>query len=458
MMKNSMFNICIPFDDKYIVYNTFSTSLVELDVFLYRDIFINNKYEEYEETKQLLDMGFLVLDECDELSLLQNARETVIDTAGDKISNIIIAPTLECNAHCYYCFENGFRNGTMTEDIAKKLADYLEAHWNGELLGITWFGGEPLLAVNIIDLICGELKKRKIKFTSKITTNGSLLNKNIAEKAIKLWNVEKVQITIDAIGEEYNRIKNYDKTIVSPFHTVIRNIENALEVGLRVKIRINFDPEKQNIALDIMNYLVRRFRNEVNLKFYFAPIDANNEIVKNIADDFQEYEEHPYISLIKFGRENQLYRGFPDMEDIEENDSLDPVGLLKKLKIYPSPINCYATCPNVYSIAPNGDIYKCHRVLGRKEFASGNICNGIEKNEAYEFFCNTEVSYEECNNCAVIPICQGGCKINARLYGNKEACAPCKAIINDLILLYKEDLCAFQERGGDEDESDQDSF
>lgn len=152
-------------------------------------------------------------------------------------------------------------------------------------------------------------------------------------------------------------------------------------------------------------------------------------------------DEHPYISLIKFGRKHQLYRGFPDMEDDDSKfGEYDASGLLKKLKIYPSTINCYATCPNVFSVAPNGDIYKCHRVLGRPEYASGNVSTGIEENDAYNFFCNTEHTYNECEKCAILPICQGGCKVNAKLYSGKEACAPSKAIIKDLILLYREDL------------------
>ena len=127
-------------------------------------------------------------------------------------------------------------------------------------------------------------------------------------------------------------------------------------------------------------------------------------------------------------------------DDISEEHEFDKYGLLKKLKIYPSPINCYATCPNVFSIDPEGNIYKCHRALGRKEYMSGNVRMGIENNTAYQFFCNTELTYDECKSCAILPICQGGCKINAQFYQGKEACAPSKAIIKDLILLYKEDL------------------
>ena len=236
-------------------------------------------------------------------------------------------------------------------------------------------------------------------------------------------------------------IKNYDKQYQDAFSLVMQNMQNALSMGINLKVRINFDPNKQDEALETMNYLLRRFNNANHLKIYFAPIDADDEIVKNISGDFDEYSEHPYISLIKFGRKHHLYRGFPDMEDDESTDhEYDTCGLLKKLKIYPSPINCYATCPNVFSIGPNGDIYKCHRALGRKEYASGNIKTGIEENDAYKFFCNTALTYRECAMCPILPICQGGCKINAQFYSGKEACAPSKAIIKDLILLYREDL------------------
>ena len=439
-MKKSIFNIEQPIDNGILLYNTFTTSLVELSEELYRTVFIENNLN-VTEISALYNMGFLVDDACDEIKEMENIRQQVVQNSGEKIANIIIAPTLECNAHCFYCFENGYRKGRMSIQTADALVKFLEEHWNGEKLGITWFGGEPLLASDIIDYISKKLKEHNIIYGCKITTNGSLLDRSNALKALNLWNVEKIQITIDAVGDEYNRIKNYDKKYEDAFSLVIHNIEEALKLGIKIKIRINFDPNKQEKALDIMNYLLKRFKNSDCIKIYFAPIDEDDEIVKNISNYFNEYSEHPYISLIKFGRKNNLYRGFPDMEDDNsENYEYDTHGLLKKLKMYPSTINCYAICPNVFSVDPNGDIYKCHRALGRKEHASGNIKTGIERNSAYDFFCNTKMTYDECKTCAILPICQGGCKINARFYSGKEACAPSKAIIKDLILLYREDI------------------
>lgn len=446
-MKPSKFNIVQSYNEKILLYNTFTTALVELENDIYESIFFNGKHYEG-VTEQLVEMGFLVEDTCDELLEQQMLRKAVIENSEEKFANIIIAPTLECNAHCFYCFENGHRKGKMSAETADRLVDYLEAHWNGKRLGITWFGGEPLIAADIIQQISIKLHEKKMVFVSKVITNGSLITNEIVEKMKKVWNTDKVQITIDAIGDEYNYIKKYDD-IPDAFEKVMNNLKLILEADFNVRVRINFDPVKKEKALEAMQYLNNRFEQYDNLKVYFAPIDEDEKVVKSITSTFDECSEHPYISLIKFGRQHGLYRGFPDMED-EESEEFDEYSLLKKLKIYPSPTNCYASCPNVYSIDCNGKIYKCHRTLGRAEYASGDIFEGIVKNDVYNFFCDTQVMYEECNECSILPICQGGCKINAKLYSGKEACAPSKAIIKELILLYKEDL---DMTGGENDES-----
>lgn len=443
-MKESIFNIAQKYNEGILLYNTFSTALVELENSIYSAIFLNGSYELYEESKALYEMGFLIDDDKDEIETLKKIRNEVIANSSEKIGNIIIAPTLECNAHCYYCFENGQRKGTMDYDTAESLVQFLKNRWNKKELGITWFGGEPLLAKDVISFISRRLKEEGVRFSCKITTNGSLFDEKMIMYLLNDWCVEKIQVTVDAVGDKYNKIKNYDAGFKNPFEKIMENIQKLIDNGIKVKVRINFNPEKQNEALDTMDYLTERFHNSDNIKIYFAPIDENDEIVRNIANDFDEFNEHPYISLIKFGRKNNLYRGFPDMED--DNKKINEETLLKKLKIYPSTINCYAACPNVITVGPDGGIYKCHRVLGRKEYESGNIKNGIVENDAYHFFCSTDEVYDECKDCNVLPVCQGGCKVNARLYSKKEACAPCKAIIKDLILLYKEDLDKFKEK------------
>lgn len=438
-MKPSKFNIAQPFQGNILLYNTYSTSMLELELELYNNIFVNNNNSFKYEIDRLFSMGFLIDDSLDELVEQKQLREMVVSNSGSTISNVIIAPTLACNARCFYCFENGYRKGIMMTDTARAVVHFLKEHWDGEKIGITWFGGEPLMAADVIEIMIDELNKEGIPFASKITTNGSLLTDKMIQRILKKWNVDKIQITIDALGTEYNAIKNY-VDINDAFSLVMENIESCLYAGLPIRIRINFDPDKMDVAVHTMEYLNKRFDKFSNIKVYFAPIDEDDCVVRNITDSFAEYDEHPYIKLIKYGRKHGLYRGFPDMEDDKYTQEYDSHGLLKKLKIYPQPINCYAACQNVFSIDCNGKLYKCHRGLGRDEYASGDVFTGVKENDIYTFFCDTEVSMDECNSCAILPICQGGCKINARLYKGKGCCAPSKGIINQLIQLYREDL------------------
>lgn len=438
-MKPSKFNIAQLYQGNILLYNTYSTSMVEMELQTYKDIFENGANSYNEEIKQLISMGFLVEDSLDELAEQKQLRETVVSTSGETISNIIIAPTLACNARCFYCFENGYRKGIMTPDTARAVVQFLKAHWDGEKIGITWFGGEPLMAADVIEVMIDEFNKEGIPFSSKITTNGSLLTSTMIQRIQQKWNVDKIQITVDALGSEYNAIKNY-VGIEDAFSLVMQNIKLCLDAGLPIRIRINFDPDKMSTAVNTMEYLNNLFGAYPNIKVYFAPIDEDDCIVRNITDSFSDHDEHPYIKLIKYGRKHGLYRGFPDMEDDKYTQEFDTHGLLKKLKIYPQPINCYATCQNVFSIDCNGKLYKCHRGLGRDEYASGDVFSGVQKNDIYNFFCDTEFFMDECNDCAILPICQGGCKINAKLYNGKGCCAPSKAIINQLVQLYREDL------------------
>ena len=60
----------------------------------------------------------------------------------------------------------------------------------------------------------------------------------------------------------------------------------------------------------------------------------------------------------------------------------------------------------------------------------------LKKNTIFKFFCNTALVYDECKTCKLLPICQGGCKINAYIYGDEHACTPIKSILPELVEEY----------------------
>ena len=76
-------------------------------------------------------------------------------TAFGRTVSLTIAPTMGCNFDCPYCFEQ-HRAGKMSpkvqEDVVALVGHMLKAS-GAETLDVTWFGGEPLLAVDIVEAL-----------------------------------------------------------------------------------------------------------------------------------------------------------------------------------------------------------------------------------------------------------------------------------------------------------------
>ena len=60
----------------------------------------------------------------------------------------------------------------MTFETADAVVHYIEENWNGELFNVTWFGGEPLLATDIIDYISEQMAQKNIHYIFNIKING----------------------------------------------------------------------------------------------------------------------------------------------------------------------------------------------------------------------------------------------------------------------------------------------
>ena len=89
-----------------------------------------------------------------------------------------------------------------------------------------------------------------------------------------------------------------------------------------------------------------------------------------------------------------------------------------------------------FVIDDKGYLYKCQKHLGKKQFSCGNVYDGVEKNDTYDFYVTDKLHDDNCKNCNMLPICQGGCKANRLLYGDKFACPPSKSIIKKLVKKY----------------------
>ena len=106
--------------------------------------------------------------------------------------------TKRCNLNCDHCyldanFRGGFRTDELSTDECRRVIDQIAEVNPNAFLILT--GGEPLLRPDIYDLIRHAAEK---KFMVVLGTNGTLINKNNAEK-IKAAGAHGVGISIDSM-------------------------------------------------------------------------------------------------------------------------------------------------------------------------------------------------------------------------------------------------------------------
>ena len=66
--------------------------------------------------------------------------------------------TNRCNFNCTYCFADhgsyGINLDNMSIEIARKTIDYFFKKYD-KIYALSFFGGEPLIAIDLIDYVCG---------------------------------------------------------------------------------------------------------------------------------------------------------------------------------------------------------------------------------------------------------------------------------------------------------------
>lgn len=350
----------------YIVESSVDGGVLLFNTITYEFLFLNN--EEYgllnnpdlnnSVVRYLAEQYFLVPENFDD----KKFASQVIDTRlmiqdiyrNVPLSSFIILPTTGCNARCFYCFEQGAKVSNMTEQTAHDVADFIKRK-GAENIGITWFGGEPLINQKAIDIICKDLKENNIKFTSRMITNGYLFDEETIKKAIESWNLKKVQITLDGTEAIYNKIKDYVyKDVSSPFIKVLNNIESALKADINIRIRLNMDKYNMVDLFDLSKLLVERFNKYQNCSIYVARLYedfCSNDIVKSTEERHKLTDETVKLQLFI-------------------NKNMPKVIFDKSTAELGNSNSCMASNDSSVMIVPDGHLGKCEHYIDSDFYGS----------------------------------------------------------------------------------------
>ena len=361
-----------PVSDGLLLYNTLTCSLLLLTPDEAADITAQ---------QELIDRWFLVPQEHDDQKLCRQILQmaALLKPAAKAVTGYIILPTSGCNARCFYCFEKGTKPITMTAETAGKVVRYIVAHHGNEKVKIEWFGGEPSVNAKVIDQICSELSEQGVPFRSSMISNGYLFDADMVQRAKDLWQLQRVQITLDGTAQTYNRVKNYVYKGVNAFERVLENIGLLTAAGIRVIIRLNVDKHNMEEMAQLVEQLHQRFGTNEYLSVYSHELYGERSLEDSAEIFAQRMQLEQHIVACGYNRKQRLQK------DIKQN-------------------NCMADDDGrSVLIAPDGHFGRCENYIDREFY--GHI-DSEERDEAIlHKFRELRADMEACPTCPYYPQC-----------------------------------------------------
>jgi uncharacterized protein len=121
--------------------------------------------------------------------------------------NLIILPTEACNFRCTYCYET-FENKKMPRHVVAGIKSLIDRRGEElDQLEISWFGGEPLLALDVITDISKHAldaaKAEGFTFHSGMTTNCYFLDQERFSQCLD-HQIDFFQISLDGNPDDHN--------------------------------------------------------------------------------------------------------------------------------------------------------------------------------------------------------------------------------------------------------------
>ncbi len=346
----------------------------------------------------IINAGFAVDDTKDEIYEYLYARHQIAFDSNPTQLSYVIAPTMACNYNCEYCFETKRENYICQNHTIAHIVSFIKSQVDSDKcikhVHIQWFGGEPLLAFDVIEHISTELIRfcndKSIKFSATITTNGYYLDKYKIDKLYS-FNVNNIQITLDGLADTYAISKGCKKDC---FDTVLANIKKCNNI-VPVVIRLNVSKRNTGEIQRLISYILTNIA--PNVKFHIVPVHAYCNDVKNIILENEEF--------------NSFLKSIIDWAC--------NVGYQKNILILRPrchTIVCDAMLGKSYVIGPNGCLYKCTHQIGYEEYSVGNVETGFVHNRTALDYVKNELPHK-CIECKILPVCAGGCPFN-RIYNH----------------------------------------
>jgi uncharacterized protein len=252
-------------------------------------------------------------------------------------------PTEACNFRCVYCYESN-TGGRMSPGTVNGLERWLTHRFPElEKLTLNWYGGEPLLALEIVEQLQRHISTLlgchpDVDVRAAMTTNGYLLRPALLRKLVSLQ-VTSYQVSLDGPGEHHDRTRTLAGG-QGTFDRIWDNLTGARDLDETFSIFLRVHVHRNNLEAmpDFMRTLARSFAGDDRFRLILRPVSRLG------------------------GRGNECHQALTANEAAQSIEGFRALARRLGLRLFDgerSQDRCYAAQPQTWLVRADGTLGKC---------------------------------------------------------------------------------------------------
>lgn len=370
------------------------------------------------EVRRLQELGALVAHGQDELSGVTAGMRDGSERLSVRM--VTIMPTSYCNMACDYCGQEHFKaahDRRRMDAVARRVEAMFADPAVGQVV-VTWFGGEPLLALRVVR----ELSARFVaaaeqygkRYSARMASNGSLLTARTLELLAVECRLRSIEVTIDgpqAVHDERRITRNGRGTFHRIIGALAETVHSGRAPGLDISVRINIDHRNEEQVPALLADLACFGLGATQVRVQLSPVHSWGLDVSAVEVAVREYarREAQWLELAEALRLN-----FVVMPEA------------------PIASTCKATTRAGEIIDPSGRIFSCSEhplVPGVPDDAVVATVDGLMGSQRRptgmfdDWFDEIDTGEPQCARCPILPVCGGSCP---KLW--REGHVPCPSV------------------------------
>lgn len=378
----------------YLLFNTMSLAFIrinEQDIDMWKKLRETpDSYTNFQNYDFLIKARILVDNQEDDLNVY--LADVLKNRYNSSDMALTILPTRGCNFGCIYCYEQDRPNVLMNEQTEKAIVKFVCSNSNLKRLSVVWYGGEPLLNFDSMVRLTKMFKQLNIEYSAKIVSNGYLLTKEKAD-LMKDLAIRNIQITFDGSEEIHNQ-RRFLLGGQPTYRKIMDNLKYLLSINKEITIDIRTNIDRRN--KDDYNKFYQDFKSEINDKWV--------TMYPGFVSDLLSSEcVSPEFNISEGGYKAQF------ILDIFDKYGIEIKSFLPKYRRH----SCVASKYFAFVIGPEGELYKCWRMVGNQKEAIGNVNDGsFDMVKFSKYLIGADYTLDsKCLQCEFITLCGGGCPL-----------------------------------------------